>query len=281
MPLFGARESEVEGAGGGVGHDERRGGEDRVLEQILGFVADARGLAVAADVEEPRYDPEELLGLAPADLKMPLDMREIIARVVDGSRFHEFKPAYGVNLITGWASLYGYEIGILANQQGVLFSAESQKAAQFIQLANRRPVPLLFIQNVTGYMVGTGLISLFGAVTQWLIMVILGLPLAVPLAVLAFFGGFIPYIGSFITTLLAFLVAVEVGTTTDVVIMAIYTAVFNIVQGNFVAPIVYGRSVSLHPAIVLLAIPAGNEVAGIIGMFLVVPFLGIVAASGV
>ncbi|REK19483.1 MAG: acyl-CoA carboxylase subunit beta [Planctomycetota bacterium] len=108
----------------------------------------------AAEVEEPRYDPEDLLALAPADLKVPVDMREIIARIVDGSRFHEFKPAYGTNLITGWASLYGYEIGILANQQGVLFSAEAQKAAQFIQLANRHGVPLLFVQNVTGYMVG-------------------------------------------------------------------------------------------------------------------------------
>jgi acetyl-CoA carboxylase carboxyltransferase component len=108
----------------------------------------------SSEVEEPRYDPEDLLGLAPADLKVPVDMREIIARIVDGSRFHEFKPAYGVNLLTGWASLYGYDVGILANQQGVLFSAESQKASQFIQLANRHGVPLLFIQNVTGYMVG-------------------------------------------------------------------------------------------------------------------------------
>ncbi len=112
------------------------------------------GPAPADDVEEPLYDAESLLGLAPADLKIPVDMREIIARIVDGSRFHEFKPAYGANLITGWASLFGYEIGILANAQGVLFSAEAQKAAQFIQLANRHRVPLLFIQNVTGYMVG-------------------------------------------------------------------------------------------------------------------------------
>ena len=108
----------------------------------------------AEDFEEPRYDAEDLLGLAPADLKIPVDMREIIARIVDGSRFHEFKPAYGANLITGWASLYGYEIGILANQQGVLFSGEANKATQFIQLANRHQVPLIFIQNVTGYMVG-------------------------------------------------------------------------------------------------------------------------------
>jgi acetyl-CoA carboxylase carboxyltransferase component len=113
-----------------------------------------QGPAPAVEIEEPLYDPEELLGLAPADLKVPVDMREIIARIVDGSRFHEFKPAYGPNLITGWASMYGYEIGILANQQGVLFSGESQKAAQFIQLANRHGVPLIFIQNVTGYMVG-------------------------------------------------------------------------------------------------------------------------------
>jgi acyl-CoA carboxylase subunit beta len=112
------------------------------------------GPAPVQDVEEPLYDAEDLLGLAPADLKIPVDMREIIARIVDGSRFHEFKPAYGANLITGWASLYGYEIGILANQQGVLFSGEAQKAAQFIQLANKHRVSLVFIQNVTGYMVG-------------------------------------------------------------------------------------------------------------------------------
>jgi predicted PurR-regulated permease PerM len=127
-------------------------------------------------------------------------------------------------------------------------------------------------------MVGTGAISVFGAVTQWLIMTILGLPYALPLAVLAVFGGFIPYIGSLITTGLAFLVAVATGSPTDIVIMAIFTIVFNIVQGNFVAPLVYSKVVSLHPAVVLVAIPAGNAIAGVIGMFLVVPFLGVVAA---
>jgi predicted PurR-regulated permease PerM len=104
------------------------------------------------------------------------------------------------------------------------------------------------------------------------------LPYALPLAVLAFFGGFIPYIGSILTTGLAFLVTVATGSQTDIVIMAIFTIVFNIVQGNFVAPIVYSRVVSLHPAVVLVAIPAGNEIAGVIGMFLVVPFLGVVSA---
>jgi acetyl-CoA carboxylase carboxyltransferase component len=104
--------------------------------------------------DPPLYDEQELLGLAPADLKIPVDMREILARIVDGSRMHEFKPAYGTNLITAWASIHGFDVGILANQQGVLFSDEAQKATQFIQLANRNHVPLLFVQNVTGYMVG-------------------------------------------------------------------------------------------------------------------------------
>ena len=105
-----------------------------------------------------------------------------------------------------------------------------------------------------------------------------GLPYALPLAVLAVFGGFIPYIGSLITTGLAFLVTVATGSPTDIAIMAVFTIVFNIVQGNFVAPIVYSKVVSLHPAVVLVAIPAGNEIAGVIGMFLVVPFLGVFAA---
>jgi acetyl-CoA carboxylase carboxyltransferase component len=112
------------------------------------------GRGPSAPPEEPLHDPEELLGIASADLKVPFPIREVIARVVDGSELDEFKPLYGTNLVTGWARLYGYDIGILANEQGVLFSEESQKAAQFIQLANKIDVPLLFIQNVTGYMVG-------------------------------------------------------------------------------------------------------------------------------
>ena len=135
------------------------------------------------------------------------------------------------------------------------------------------------VNVLSGYMVGTGGVSLFGAVTQYLIMVLLGLPLALPLAVLAFILGFIPYIGSFVSTGLAFLVAIAVGTPEDIAIMAIYTIVMNIVQGNFVAPIVYSRAVNLHPAVVLMAIPAGSEVAGVLGMFLAVPFLGVIAAT--
>ncbi|MFF4330208.1 acyl-CoA carboxylase subunit beta [Streptomyces sp. NPDC001591] len=103
---------------------------------------------------EPLYDAEELLGIVPPDLKTPFDPREVIARIVDASDFDEFKPLYGPSLVTGWATLHGYPVGILANAQGVLFSAESQKAAQFIQLANQRDIPLLFLHNTTGYMVG-------------------------------------------------------------------------------------------------------------------------------
>lgn len=107
-----------------------------------------------AEVAEPRYPAEDLLGIVPTDLKVPFDPREVIARVVDGSDFDEFKPLYGASLVTGWAELHGYPVGILANAQGVLFSQESQKAAQFIQLANRADTPLLFLHNTTGYMVG-------------------------------------------------------------------------------------------------------------------------------
>ncbi|MBP2705773.1 acyl-CoA carboxylase subunit beta [Microbispora sp. RL4-1S] len=102
----------------------------------------------------PRYDEDELLGVVPEDLKVPFDPREVIARVVDDSDFDEFKPLYGPSLVTGWASVHGHPVGILANAQGVLFGAESQKAAQFIQLADRSRTPLLFLQNTTGYMVG-------------------------------------------------------------------------------------------------------------------------------
>ncbi|SNR78023.1 Acetyl-CoA carboxylase, carboxyltransferase component [Haloechinothrix alba] len=102
----------------------------------------------------PYYDPEELLGVVPNDLKVPFDPKEVIARVVDGSDFDEFKPLYGNSLVTGWADIHGYPVGILANARGVLFSEESQKATQFIQLANQTDTPLVFLHNTTGYMVG-------------------------------------------------------------------------------------------------------------------------------
>ncbi|HEX8134440.1 MAG TPA: carboxyl transferase domain-containing protein, partial [Actinomycetes bacterium] len=112
------------------------------------------GPGPALPADEPRHDPEELLGLAPVDLRQPADVREILARVVDGSGFDEWKPLYGANLVTGWASIHGFPVGVLANAQGVLFSEESNKAAHFIQLANKADVPLVFLQNTTGYMVG-------------------------------------------------------------------------------------------------------------------------------
>ncbi|MGB3302864.1 MAG: acyl-CoA carboxylase subunit beta [Gordonia sp. (in: high G+C Gram-positive bacteria)] len=113
-----------------------------------------QGPGPVAEIIEPRYSQEELLGIVPPDLKIPFDPREVIARVVDDSDFDEFKPEYGSSLCTGWARIHGRPVGILANAQGVLFSAESQKATQFIQLANRSNTPLLFLHNTTGYMVG-------------------------------------------------------------------------------------------------------------------------------
>jgi acetyl-CoA carboxylase carboxyltransferase component len=104
--------------------------------------------------DEPVYDAEELLGIAPADIRVPFDPREVLARVVDGSRFGEYKQSYGTSLVTGWASVHGYPVGALANARGVLFSEEAKKAAEFIQLANQTDTPLVFLQNTTGYMVG-------------------------------------------------------------------------------------------------------------------------------
>src|SRR5690348_7133400 len=105
--------------------------------------------------DEPLYDREELLGLTPADFRIPLDPREILARVVDGSRFSEYKARYGTSLVTGWASIHGFGVGVLANHRGVLFSEEAKKATEFILLANQTDTPLVFLQNTTGYMVGT------------------------------------------------------------------------------------------------------------------------------
>ena len=130
-----------------------------------------------------------------------------------------------------------------------------------------------------GYMIGTGAISLVGAGSQLVIMVLLGIPLALPVFVLSFILCFIPYIGGFISTGIAFLITIAVGSTADIAIMAIWTVVFNIVTGNIVTPLVYGRTVHLHPAVVLVAIPAGAAIAGILGMFIVVPALAVVAAT--
>jgi acetyl-CoA carboxylase carboxyltransferase component len=106
-----------------------------------------------APVEEPLYDPEELLGVTSIDIRKPFDVKEVIARIVDGSRFHEFKPTYGTTLVTGYAKIHGFPVGILANN-GILFSESSEKGAQFIQLCNQSDTPLLFLQNITGFMVG-------------------------------------------------------------------------------------------------------------------------------
>jgi acyl-CoA carboxylase subunit beta len=110
---------------------------------------DPRGAA-----RPPRFDSEQLLGIPSADPKVPFDPRHVIARVVDDSDFDEFKPMYGPSLVTGFAEIHGYAVGILANHRGVLFSEEAEKAAQFIQLANQTDTPLVFLQNTTGYMVG-------------------------------------------------------------------------------------------------------------------------------
>ncbi len=103
--------------------------------------------------EDPAYDPAELYGIVPADPRTPYDIHEVIARIVDGSRLHEFKPLYGQTLVTGFAHIHGYPVGVIANN-GVLFSESALKATHFIELCCQRGVPLLFLQNITGFMVG-------------------------------------------------------------------------------------------------------------------------------
>jgi 3-methylcrotonyl-CoA carboxylase beta subunit len=104
-------------------------------------------------VEEPLYDPEELYGVIPDDPRKPFDVREVIARIVDGSRLDEFKQLYGTTLVCGFAHIFGYPVGILANN-GILFSESALKGAHFIELCCQRGIPLVFLQNITGFMVG-------------------------------------------------------------------------------------------------------------------------------
>jgi acyl-CoA carboxylase subunit beta len=156
--------SDEETLGGAEMHARVSGLGDYLAEDELDAIAIARtavghlqwdkqGVAPRVPVEEPRLDAEGLLGVVSPDPREPFDAREVLARVLDGSRFEEFKRLYGTNLVTGWASVHGYPVGVLANN-GVLFSQESEKGAQFIQLCNRARVPILFLQNITGFMVG-------------------------------------------------------------------------------------------------------------------------------
>jgi len=126
----------------------------RIARSILSTIgrAPAHGFDVVAG-EDPKHDPDDLLGLLPTDVRTPYDIREVIGRLVDGSRFHEFKARYGTTLVTGFARVHGILVGILGNN-GVLFSESAQKGAHFVELCCQRRVPILFLQNVTGFMVG-------------------------------------------------------------------------------------------------------------------------------
>jgi 3-methylcrotonyl-CoA carboxylase beta subunit len=166
-PLVKAATGEVvsaEDLGGGDVHTRLSGVADYLAEDDAHALALARravgnlNRAKPATVqwqsaEDPAYDPEELLGLVPADLRTPYDIRELIARVVDGSRFDEFKARYGETLVTGFAHVNGCPVGIVANN-GVLFSEAAVKGAHFVELCSQRNIPLVFLQNITGFMVG-------------------------------------------------------------------------------------------------------------------------------
>jgi len=114
-----------------------------------------QGPGPTAPVDPPLYPADELLDIASVDLKVPFDPREVVARIVDGSRFEEYKPLYGTALVTGWAVIHGFPVGIIANARGVLFNEEAKKGSEFILLCNQTDTPLIFLQNTTGFMVGT------------------------------------------------------------------------------------------------------------------------------
>ena len=166
-PLVKAATGEVvsaEDLGGGDVHTRLSGVADYLAEDDTHALALARravkGLALIGPdgpprmaPEDPAYDPEEILGVVPGDLRTPYDIREVIARVVDGSRFDEFKARFGETLVCGFAYLKGVPIGIIANN-GVLFSEAAQKGAHFVELCSQRCIPLVFLQNITGFMVG-------------------------------------------------------------------------------------------------------------------------------
>ena len=167
-PLVKAATGEVvsaEDLGGGDVHTRLSGVADYLAEDDAHALALARravgSLGGAGRIfdenssgfEEPLYDPEEILGVVPADLRTPYDIREVIARLVDGSYFDEFKPRFGETLVTGFAQVKGMMVGIIANN-GVLFSEAAQKGAHFVELCSQRKIPLVFLQNITGFMVG-------------------------------------------------------------------------------------------------------------------------------
>lgn len=166
-PLVKAATGEVvsaEDLGGGDVHTRLSGVADHLARDDRHALAIARQIAAnlntrkpevtkSGEGEAPLYDPEELLGIVPADTRTPYDVREVIARVVDGSRFDEFKARFGTTLVCGFAALHGLPVGIIANN-GVLFSEAALKGAHFIELCAQRGIPLLFLQNITGFMVG-------------------------------------------------------------------------------------------------------------------------------
>lgn len=150
--LGGARmHTAVSGVGDYLATDERDA--LRLGREIVGRLHRPAPVRPTGPGDTPLFDPEELLGLASIDLKQPFDCREVLARLVDGSRFHAFKPRYGSSLVCGFAELGGYRIGVLGNN-GILFAECANKAAQFIQLCNQSAIPLVFLQNITGFMVG-------------------------------------------------------------------------------------------------------------------------------
>lgn len=144
--------SRISGVADYLAEDEHDG--IRLAREIMKIVkVTVPHLTPAGEIKKPNYSPEEIISIIPTNNKTPFDVRELIMRVVDGSAFSEFKAEYGQTMVTGWAEIHGYPVGLIGNN-GVIFSESANKGAQFIQLCNMNDIPILFLQNTTGYMVG-------------------------------------------------------------------------------------------------------------------------------
>ena len=214
-------------------------------------------------------------GAAGGQLQLPVNLTGSLSLSMIQTIASAVTAVVGITIVGAIAGLLAF---FFLRDGGTIWRGATDRlrpeAATEVRYAGRRAFDAL-----GGYMLGTAAVSFVGAASQWLIMVLLGLPYALPVFILSFLLCFIPYFGGYISTGIAFLITVHYGTPFEIAFMFAWTMVFNIVQGNVLAPVVYGRTVHIHPAIVLLAVPAGAAVAGVAGMFLAVPVAGVIAGT--
>ena len=237
---------------------------------IVALPGDASGIASAVT-----GGASSVSNSAGGQLQLPVELTNSLSLSMVQTIASAITAVVGIAIVAVIAGLLGF---FFLRDGGAIWRRATDRlkpdAATEVRYAGRRAFDAL-----GGYMLGTAAVSFVGAASQALIMILLGLPFVLPVFILSFLLCFIPYFGGYISTGIAFLITVHYGTPLEIVFMFAWTMVFNIIQGNVLAPIVYGRTVHIHPAIVLLAVPAGAAVAGVAGMFLAVPVAGVIAGT--